>query len=120
MLESALSISVFLTMMFGVIEFGRAMFAYTQLPYLAQEGARYASIHGSTAPTIASAADVGTYVNTQAVGLSGLVIDTTWQSNQNVPGHWVQVKVTYPFTFLGPYMPGSMHLAAAAQDIISQ
>lgn len=120
MLESALSISVFLMMMFGVIEFGRATFAYTQLPYLAQQGARYASLHGSTAPVVASTTDISNYVKTNAVGLSGLVVSTTWQSNQNVPGHWVRVNVAYPFTFLGPYMPGTMNLGAAAQDIISQ
>lgn len=47
-LEGALTLTVTLMMLFGIIEFGRATFAYNQVAYLAQDGARYASVRGST------------------------------------------------------------------------
>ena len=119
MVETALSLLVLLTLIVGIMDFGRAIFAFNQLAYLAQEGARYASLHGSTASTVATTASVASYVSSKAIGIQ-TTTTTTWQTGQNVPGHWVIVKVTYPFTFIGPFMPGPISLASSAKDTILQ
>lgn len=119
-LEGALTLTVTLMMLFGIIEFGRATFAYNQVAYLAQDGARYASVRGSTSTTPATAASIQSYVQNSAVAIGSPTVTTTWQNNSNVPGNWVQVRVSYPMTFVAPYMPNSLTLAAAARLPIVQ
>lgn len=53
MVEFAIALSVFLVSMFGVIEFGRALWAHNALTDAARRGARYATLH-----TTAEMADV--------------------------------------------------------------
>ena len=119
MVESAFSLTVLLMLLFGIMEFGRAIFAFNQLAYLAQEGARYASLHGSSASTVATSASIATYVTSKAIGIQPTTT-TTWQTNQNVPGHWVIVQVTYPMQFVAPFMPGPLTLGSSAKDTILQ
>jgi len=45
MVEFAIAVTVFLTAMFGVIEFGRALWAHNALTDAARRGARYATLH---------------------------------------------------------------------------
>lgn len=115
MVEGALTLTVTLMLILGVIEFGRATFAYNQLAYLAQDGARFASLHGSTALVPVTADDISTYLQGNAVGIGSATVTTTWQGNSNVPGNWVRVQVSYPISFIAPYMPSALNLAASAQ-----
>jgi Flp pilus assembly protein TadG len=119
MIEGAFSFTVLMMLLFGIMEFGRAIFAFNQLAYLAQEGARYASLHGSTASTVATTTSIANYVTSKAIGITPTTT-TTWQTNQNVPGHWVIVKVTFSMQFVGPYMPGPFLLSSSAKDTILQ
>ena len=45
LVEFAIAVTVFLTAMFGVIEFGRALWAHNALTDAARRGARYATLH---------------------------------------------------------------------------
>lgn len=45
MVEFAIALTVFLTSMFGVMEFGRALWAHNALTDAARRGARYATLH---------------------------------------------------------------------------
>ena len=73
--EFALVITPCLTLFFGVINFALALYCYDFVCYSAQQAVRYATVHGSTATTIASSTDVHNYVNTLVVGvLKGSVI----------------------------------------------
>jgi Flp pilus assembly protein TadG len=45
MVEFAIALTVFLTAMFAVIEFGRALWVHNALADAARRGARYASLH---------------------------------------------------------------------------
>ena len=47
LVEFSIAALVFLTVMFGVIEFGRALWVHNALADAARRGARYASVHGS-------------------------------------------------------------------------
>lgn len=48
LVEFALVIPVFLVMMFGVLDFGRVIWARNSLENAAREGARYAIVHGGS------------------------------------------------------------------------
>ena len=45
LVEFSIAVTVFLTVMFGVIEFGRALWVHNALADAARRGARYATVH---------------------------------------------------------------------------
>jgi Flp pilus assembly protein TadG len=48
MVEFALTVSLLLLMLFGVVDFGRALYAYHFVDHAAKEAARYGAVHGYT------------------------------------------------------------------------
>ncbi len=106
MVEAALSLMLFLVLVFGVIEFGRAVWTYTLLAHAVREGSRYASVHGKNSKSPATAADVAGVVVRQAPGLKLQTseVQVTWTPN-NSAGSDVTVVATHNYQFLGPYLP---------------
>ena len=99
MAEFALVLTPCLALFFGIINFALALYCYNFVCYSAQQAARYATVHGSTAPTVVSASDVKTYVDNLVAGVlktSSLTVTTTWAPN-NKPGSVVTVVVSYSF-----------------------
>jgi Flp pilus assembly protein TadG len=97
--EFALVITPCLTLFFGVINFALALYCYDFVCYSAQQAVRYATVHGSTATTVASSTDVHNYVKSLVVGVlntSSMTVTTTWAPN-NKPGSVVTVAVSYNF-----------------------
>ena len=66
LVEFALASTVFFMTLFGVIIFGIGVWRYNMVADLAQEGARWASVHGSTSASPAVQANVQTYVQSRA------------------------------------------------------
>lgn len=50
LVEFAIGVTVFMTAMFGVLEFGRALWTHNALTDAARRGARYATMHSQTDP----------------------------------------------------------------------
>ena len=111
MVELALVATAFLLLIFGIMDFGRALFTYHAVANAAREGSRWAMVRGSTCTVAgcpAAAADVQTYVqgrNGTLMTASDISVSTTYggntgcpAGNQN-PGCLVTVTVTYPFHF---------------------
>lgn len=48
LVEFAIGVTVFMTSMFGVVEFGRALWTHNALSDAARRGARYATLHSAT------------------------------------------------------------------------
>jgi Flp pilus assembly protein TadG len=99
MAEFALVLTPCLTLFFGIINFALALYCYDFVCYSAQQAVRYATVHGSTATTVATSTSIQTYVNSLVVGVlntSALTVTTTWSPN-NKPGGVVTVVVTYNF-----------------------
>ena len=48
LVEFSIAVTVFLTVMFGVVEFGRALWVHNALADAARRGARYATVHKSS------------------------------------------------------------------------
>lgn len=122
MVEGALCLMVFLMMIFGIMDFGRAVFAYNSISWAAREGARYAMVRGSSSGHQATATDVKNYVLSRTVGMvsSDIGVSTTWNPDASA-GSTVSVAVTYSFTPFGPYMPaGPLSLKSTSKMVIAQ
>jgi Flp pilus assembly protein TadG len=106
LLEFAISATVFLTVMFGVIEFGRCLWTHNALSDAARRGARYAVNHPSTDE--ASVKNVAVYGDPQG-GTKPLVDNLTTKnvdvkySNFGLGEGIVCVSITnYQFQFVVP------------------
>lgn len=121
-LEAALTMTVFLTILFGIMDFGRLVWWDTMLADAAREGSRYASMRGSSVTHPATASDVTADVKSTIVAMdtSAMNVSTTWSPN-NKPGSTVSVTVTYPFSPLVPYIPtGTITLTSTSAYTITQ
>jgi Flp pilus assembly protein TadG len=110
MIEIALSLSAFLLLTLGVMEFAMAVYAFNFCNYISGEAARWASVRGSqyvaAGNTAITNTDVTNYVKSQAVGFdsSKLSVSTCWTTSPTTsggcdgattPGSIVQVNVGY-------------------------
>lgn len=97
--EFALVLTPCLALIFSIINFALALYCYDFVCYGAQQAARYAAVHGSTAPTVVSSSDVQTYVNSLVAGVlntSSMTVTSSW-SPDNHPGSVVTVTVSYDY-----------------------
>jgi Flp pilus assembly protein TadG len=122
LIEFALSLTLFCTILFGTIGFGLAVWRYNMMSNLAQEGARWAAVHGKNSGSPKTASDTQTYVQSRAVGLS-VTVPSPPTSNPStlIAGQTVTVKVqtTFrPFTALVPAATLTLH--STAQQIVQR
>ena len=133
-MEFAICSILFLTMILGIADVCRAMYAYHFVTYGAQQGARYAEVRGnswsgscstSAPPNFtfsfsckASSGDVQNFVKSLGgLNPSNVSVATTWPgttpdcssscsacATTNSQGCTVKVKVTYAFTFIVPFL----------------
>ncbi len=99
--EAAIVYPVTMLLLIGTVVLGIGVFQFQQLESLADEGARYASVHGplfaaSNNMSVASPSTVLTYLEGLTVGLNGLKCTSVAYSSTSttVPGS-VSVTVTY-------------------------
>ena len=108
LIEFSLISILLLMLVFGIMEFGRAIWIYGTVAHVAREGARFAIVRGSNSGRDASTTDVENYVNQRAAGMPGLTVTTTWDDASKDPGTVVQVQVdrdfdpALPLVNLGP------------------
>jgi Flp pilus assembly protein TadG len=111
--EFAIAGTFAIMIMFGILDFGRAMSTYDQIAYAARIGTRYASVNGSascsTSGCAATASQIQTYVRNAATGIdsSKLTVTTVWASSSDCTtspyqgsGCDVSVTVAYTYSFL--------------------
>ncbi len=122
MIESAIIGVMLFMLIFGIVGFGRAVWAYGWVSHAAREATRWAAVRGSQSGRPASAGDVSTFVAQQLAGLrndSGqLSVTTTWISN-NQPGSYVRVTVQYTCTQIVPWVP-QIVVSSRSQMMIAQ
>jgi Flp pilus assembly protein TadG len=132
LLETALSATLLLGMIFGVMAGGFMLYTYHFLSYATRVGARYASVRGSACdnsngmpdcPGVTSA-QVQTYVRgLHQLGISPtqLTVTATWPKGTNNPGDTVQVTAQYPFPLSVPFVTSkTVNMQSTAQMLISQ
>jgi Flp pilus assembly protein TadG len=143
LVEFALVLPLVLTGIFGVIDFGRALYTYHFVSNAAREATRWASVRGATCnPALYTSAcpagrnDVQEFVaSITPAGIdaspSKLVVDTDWlvppgktnpcTGSPKNPGCAVQVQVTYNFKFVLPFLPKATYpMKSTSEMIISQ
>jgi len=131
-IEFALVLMIFLTMLLGIMGFGETLYAYHFVSSASKSAARWASVNGSTCGNDgscngnggmnngpASATDIANYVATMAPPAvtsdsSRLTTTATWplqpngpticKTTQNAPTCTVKVQVSYTYNFLFPMM----------------
>ena len=112
MVEFAIGATVFLTILFAVLEFGRALWVHNALADAARRGARYAVVH----PESDAASVKNVVVYGDAAGGSTPLVDNLTTSNVNVNysgfglnGGTATVSITsYQFQFVLPLVSTSI------------
>jgi Flp pilus assembly protein TadG len=107
-------------LLFAIIEFGRAVFAYNSVAHLAREGVRYAIVRGADSGRTADSYEIQSFVQNRAAGLHPLPTVTTTWTPDNKPGSEVQVQVSYTFEPIIPLIPtGAIVLSSTSRMVIS-
>lgn len=91
--EFALLLPILMLLIFGLIDFGRALNAQITLNQAARNGARLAAM---------GRADAATRTRTAAIGLSGLSVYVQYCAPGAGPGASAMVRASYPFAFATP------------------
>jgi len=150
LVEASVGLVVFLVLLLGIMDFGRAVYEYHFVSSAARQAARWASVRGSTCTGLsggcpATSSNVQTYIrNTLAVGGStgydagNITATTTWPKNPtncpasgpaNAPLCDVQVVVNYNFSFVTLAhahksflggLPTSFTMSSTSDMVISQ
>lgn len=121
LVELALVLPVFFLIIFGILDFGRAIWAYNTIAYAAREGVRYAIVRGSVNVHPATANDIGQIVIGQANGLdpAKLTVTVTWLPNNN-PGSKVMVQAQYNYVSIVPLLNlGTITMKSTANMVIA-
>jgi len=110
-LEFALLLPFFVTLLFGIIQFGQVLFFQAALQHAVIEAARCASVYASagSSPDCSTPTNVATYAATQAYGFnvgSGAFSATS-------PTGYHCVTASYPYNFSIPFM-NAFHLTLTA------
>jgi len=112
LIEYSITFIVFMSMILGITDFGRAMYAFHFASSAAREGARYAIVRGCTptttiCPTAADASSVQTFIKNVPLGIdsSKVTVNTSWAPDHK-PGSVVTVQVNYSFNFVFPFASG--------------
>ena len=122
LVEFALGALLFFTVLFGTVEFGLAVWRYNMVSNLAQEGARWALVRGSTSSILrASNSDVQKYVQGRAPGMTVTVTTPLGAPSALKPGEMVSVKVQMavaPLTQLIPH--GTLTFSSTASMVMAR
>jgi Flp pilus assembly protein TadG len=107
LLESALLLLTFLTMVIGVLDFGQVLYLHQSLVERARSGARYGAINPTDSAGIQNMAvyNSSTVANGQTAMLAGLTTDMVNVQNpdNNTPNARVVVTISgYPMQFFTP------------------
>lgn len=134
LVEFAIVSTASLTLMLGIVDFGRALYTYHLVANAARSGTRYAMVRGSTC-TVSGCPATGDAIQTYVRGLAPgidpnlLQVSTTWSSGNGCsdpanqgPGCVVAVKVSYDFRFVMiPLVPDvTLTMASTSQIVIAQ
>ena len=116
--ETAMTVLALFTLIFGIIEFGRAYSIYQDITDAAREGARYAVAPDPTTGVLPSTADVQAHVNpfltADAIKNGKITLTTVTHTVESVSYSYTQVNIAAPYTFL--FIPfGSVTMNAHAE-----
>lgn len=120
MLEAGLTLMIVLMVIIGVMEVGRAVWAYNYVAALARAGSRFAIVRGTSGGS-ASEDDIRTYVRSQVVGLNPTSVNVavSWTPSK-APGSTVAVAVTYSVDWVAPFLPDALAVGSTSKAVIAE
>jgi Flp pilus assembly protein TadG len=116
MVEFAITAGIFLFLLLGIIEFGRAMWIKNSITAGARDGARFAAVRGANSGSPTDSAGVAAYVKSK-IPISPLTVRPRWPSTTKNPGDPVQVIVEFAYAPLIA-IPLNRTLSSSARMII--
>ena len=130
LVEFAITIPVVLAMLFGILDFGRALYTYDLVTGAAQVGSRYAMVRGPNctgSSCTATSASIQTYVRSTlpSSDSANLNLTATWPAATGCVGGApaagcpVLVNAAYAFTFMFP-LTLTIQINSGSQMIISR
>lgn len=146
LVELALTITILLTVLFGIISMSLAAYSYFFVSDAARQATRYAIVRGSTCSTYSpnltncnvTSDEIQTYVQAlafPAISSNNLTATASWYSPSSGtpttwslcsprctgPGNAVKVNVTYTLPLLIPFIPKTtLTLTSNSQMVIAQ
>jgi len=119
--ESAIAMTVFVFMMFGLLDFARAYWAWQALGNAAREAARFAIVRGSESGLTKKQTEdqLEAYVTAQfgAALPQGWKTKVSWPDGSNDPGDPVKVELTTNFNPITPLLGLSKLKLEAASEM---
>jgi Flp pilus assembly protein TadG len=118
LVEFAFASLVFFATIFGTIEFGRGIWQYNMMSDLAQEGARWAAVRGTTASVLGPSNQAGVYAYLTSRSPFPITVTTT-PTTIGAPGSVISVQVSSTFQPLTRLIPNrALTLSSTAQMIV--
>lgn len=134
--ESAIALALALLIVFGIMEFGRALYTYHAVANAARLGTRYAMVRGSdcaAAGCPATEADIQSYVRglTPLTDPSSMTVTTTWtgrdfegnacDSTTHHAGCVVSITAAYAYDSMVPLVPSmALTLRSTSKIVLTQ
>lgn len=133
LVEFAITMVAILILLFGIVDVGRALYAYDWVSGAARVGTRFAMVRGATCtgglpggcPALKS--DVTTYIDNTAIGLNQsditvnarcIVGETSFALLPCAPGTSVYVQVQYNFSFITPFIYHTSWLMSSSSEMV--
>jgi hypothetical protein len=139
MVETAMTLAVWLTLVFGMMLAGLELYSYHYISEAARLGTRFAIVRGSSCSGLsggcpASATQIQTYVTGlgyPGISATAMTVTPAWYDSDgatsctvapcNVPGNFIQVKVQYQFPFSVPLAPSiALKMSSTSRMVIAQ
>jgi Flp pilus assembly protein TadG len=124
MVEFAMVASLFLLLLFGIMQMALTVYNYNTVCSAAREAVRYAIVHSPASANAATTAQIQEVAINNAVGLnsSQLAVTVSWSADARLPlQNDAQVKVSYQYQLNIPFLsPVTMTLASTSQMLVSQ
>lgn len=121
-MELPLVLLLFLSMIYAVLEFGRAVSAYNIIAGATREGTRYAMSHGDSSPSPASGDAIKNVVKRWAIGLdrNHINVSVSWPDG-NSRGDTVRVQTSYQLSPMTAFILRSpINIYSRSEMLISQ
>ncbi len=125
--EFAMGATIFLMLMFAIIELAMVVYSYNTISHAARECVRYAIVHSPTGPNPATIAQI----KNVAVSYAGLPapnqltasdVTVTWPADPNLPSSDdAQCTIALNYSLRIPFLPSkTLPLTTTARMLVSQ
>ena len=124
MVEFGIVASVFLLLLFGIMQMAFTVYNYNTVCSAAREAVRYAIVHSPMSAKPATTSQIQQIAKDYAVALdpSLLTVNVSWPNDANLPSQKdAQVQVSYQYSLQIPFLaPVTLTLASTSKMLVSQ